>query len=50
VHHVVTGGAGPAVLLVNGWPQTWYAWRLVMPRLVDRFTVVAAEPRGVGGS
>jgi pimeloyl-ACP methyl ester carboxylesterase len=29
--HVVTGGDGPPLLLVHGWPQTWYAWRLVMP-------------------
>ena len=28
---VVTGGDGPPLLLVHGWPQTWYAWRLVMP-------------------
>ena len=31
--HVVTGGDGPPLLLVHGWPQTWYAWRLVMPAL-----------------
>ena len=24
--HVVTGGDGPPLLLVHGWPQTWYAW------------------------
>ena len=46
--HVVTGGSGPAVLLLPGWPQTWYAWRLLMPALAERFTVVAAEPRGTG--
>jgi pimeloyl-ACP methyl ester carboxylesterase len=23
--HVVTGGDGPPLLLVHGWPQTWYA-------------------------
>ena len=49
-HHVVTGGRGPALLLINGWPQTWYAWRLVMPALAEHFTVVAVEPRGVGDS
>jgi hypothetical protein len=31
--HVVTGGDGPPLLLVHGWPQTWFAWRLVMPGL-----------------
>jgi pimeloyl-ACP methyl ester carboxylesterase len=30
---VVTGGKGQPLLLVHGWPQTWYAWRLVMPAL-----------------
>src|SRR5215831_18511169 len=27
--HTVTGGAGPPLLLVHGWPQTWYAWRML---------------------
>src|SRR5690349_18950043 len=31
--HAVIGGKGPPVLLVHGWPQTWYQWRLVMPAL-----------------
>jgi hypothetical protein len=26
-----TPEVGPPLLLVHGWPQTWYAWRLVMP-------------------
>ncbi|MEU5212670.1 alpha/beta hydrolase [Streptomyces sp. NPDC020742] len=46
--HAVTGGQGPALLLVGGWPQTWYAWRLVMPALAPDFTIVAVDPRGVG--
>jgi pimeloyl-ACP methyl ester carboxylesterase len=46
--HVVTGGDGPPLLLLPGWPQTWYAWRLVMPALARDFSVVAADPRGVG--
>ncbi|HKR69013.1 MAG TPA: alpha/beta hydrolase, partial [Streptosporangiaceae bacterium] len=29
--HAVVGGSGPPLLLVHGWPETWYAWRLVMP-------------------
>ena len=28
--HVVTGGEGPPLLLVHGWPQIWYAWRMLM--------------------
>lgn len=46
--HVVTGGSGPAVLLLAGWPQSWYAWRHIMPTLAEDFTVVAADPRGSG--
>ncbi|MFD7894275.1 alpha/beta fold hydrolase [Streptomyces sp. NPDC059743] len=46
--HAVTGGEGPPLLLVHGWPQTWYAWRLLMPALARDFQVVAVEQRGVG--
>lgn len=46
--HAVTGGQGPALLLVGGWPQTWYAWREVMPALAREHTVVAVDPRGTG--
>ena len=46
--HVVTGGEGPPLLLVHGWPQTWYAWRLVMPALAHDFSVVAPDQRGTG--
>ena len=31
--HVVTGGGGPPLLLIHGWPGSWYYWRLVMPAL-----------------
>jgi pimeloyl-ACP methyl ester carboxylesterase len=46
--HAVTGGDGPPLLLVCGWPQTWYAWRLLMPALARDHRVVAVDPRGVG--
>ena len=46
--HVVTGGDGPPLLLVHGWPQTWYAWRLVMPVLARDFQVIAPDQRGTG--
>nr|WP_157408424.1 alpha/beta hydrolase [Actinoplanes sp. N902-109] len=48
--HAVTGGTGPALLLVGGWPQFWWQWRKVMPRLAGHFTVVAVDPRGTGRS
>jgi pimeloyl-ACP methyl ester carboxylesterase len=46
--HVVAGGQGPPLLLVHGWPQTWYAWRLVMPALARDFQVIAPDQRGCG--
>ena len=46
--HVVTGGDGPPLLLVHGWPQTWYAWRMLMPALARDFSVVAVDQRGIG--
>jgi pimeloyl-ACP methyl ester carboxylesterase len=46
--HAATGGQGPPLLLVHGWPQTWYQWRLVMPALARDFQVVAVDQRGIG--
>jgi pimeloyl-ACP methyl ester carboxylesterase len=46
--HVVVGGDGPPLLLVHGWPQSWYQWRFVMPALARDFQVVAVDQRGIG--
>jgi pimeloyl-ACP methyl ester carboxylesterase len=46
--HAVIGGDGPPLLLVHGWPETWYAWRLVMPALAKSFQVIAVDQRGIG--
>ncbi|MEU8816870.1 alpha/beta hydrolase [Actinoplanes sp. NPDC048796] len=46
--HVVIGGEGPALLLVHGWPQNWYAWRRLMPALARDHTVIAVDQRGIG--
>jgi pimeloyl-ACP methyl ester carboxylesterase len=46
--HAVIGGDGPPLLLVHGWPQTWYAWRMLMPTLARDFQVVAVDQRGIG--
>jgi pimeloyl-ACP methyl ester carboxylesterase len=46
--HAVIGGDGPPLLLVHGWPETWYAWRLVMPALARDFEVIAVDQRGIG--
>jgi Epoxide hydrolase N terminus len=31
--HYVIGGQGDPVVLLHGWPQTWYEWHKVMPAL-----------------
>ncbi|MFE7774595.1 alpha/beta fold hydrolase [Streptomyces sp. NPDC057445] len=49
--HYVTGGQGPAVVLVHGWPFTWIEWRAAMPPLAEAgFTVIAPDLRGSGDS
>ena len=46
--HAVVGGSGPPLLLVHGWPEFWYAWRMVMPALARDFEVIAVDQRGIG--
>ncbi len=46
--HLVEMGQGPVLILIHGWPQTWFAWRGVMPRLATRYRVVAPDLRGTG--
>jgi pimeloyl-ACP methyl ester carboxylesterase len=48
--HTVRGGAGTPVVLLHGFPQTWWEWRKVMPALAARHTVVAVDLRGAGFS
>ena len=46
--HAVVGGDGPPLLLIHGWPGSWYYWRLVMPALARDFEVIAVDQRGIG--
>ncbi len=45
-----TGGAGPPLLLLHGYPQTHVAWHRVAPRLMRHFTLVIPDLRGYGRS
>ena len=46
--HYVEAGSGVPLLLLHGWPQTWYEWRHVIPELSRRFRVIAPDLRGLG--
>jgi pimeloyl-ACP methyl ester carboxylesterase len=48
--HYVRGGQGPAVILLHGCPETWAAYRTIMPRLAERYTVIAVDLPGIGRS
>lgn len=49
MHYVIAGDGEPVVLL-HGFPQTWYEWRLIMPALAARYRVIAPDLRGLGDS
>ena len=44
----VRGGHGPTLLLLHGYPETWYVWRDVLPALARHYTVVAPDLPGAG--
>ncbi|WP_010163414.1 alpha/beta fold hydrolase [Sphingomonas sp. PAMC 26617] len=48
--HAVIGGSGPPLVLIHGFPQTWWEWHGIMPELAKRHTVVAVGLRGAGHS
>ncbi|MEW5851889.1 MAG: alpha/beta hydrolase [Myxococcota bacterium] len=47
--HVAEQGAGPPVILLHGWPESWFCWRHQLPSLARAgFRVVAPDLRGFG--
>jgi pimeloyl-ACP methyl ester carboxylesterase len=48
--HYVRGGKGQPIILIHGFPEDWYEFHKVMPRLAKKFTVIAVDLRGIGGS
>jgi len=48
--HYVTGGKGPLVVLLHGFPDYWYTWRDQLPVLAKDFQVVAVDLRGYNKS
>ncbi|HTR27076.1 MAG TPA: alpha/beta hydrolase [Terriglobales bacterium] len=48
--HYLTAGKGPAVILLHGYTQTSRMWRPIIPRLAEKFTVIAPDLPGIGDS
>ncbi|MDT0391121.1 alpha/beta fold hydrolase [Streptomyces dubilierae] len=49
--HLVEQGDGPLVLLLHGFPESWYAWRHQLPALAGAgYRAVAVDVRGYGRS
>lgn len=48
--HYVTGGSGTPVVVIHGWPQSWYGWWPIMPALAEHHTVYAVDLPGLGDS
>ncbi|MGW2836541.1 alpha/beta fold hydrolase [Streptomyces sp. NPDC001493] len=46
----VIGGHGPTLVLLHGYPQTWYEWRALLPELSRHYTVIAPSLPGAGKS
>ncbi|MFJ8938635.1 alpha/beta fold hydrolase [Streptomyces sp. NPDC102365] len=50
LHYVSAGTTGSPVLLVHGWPETWWAFRKLIPLLAPSHRVLALDLRGFGDS
>jgi pimeloyl-ACP methyl ester carboxylesterase len=50
LHYVAAGTSGSPVLLVHGWPETWWAFRSLIPLLAENHRVYALDLRGFGDS
>jgi pimeloyl-ACP methyl ester carboxylesterase len=48
--HVAEAGQGEPLVLQHGWPQSWWAWRFLIPPLAERYRVIAPDLRGMGWS
>ncbi|GHO96447.1 dehalogenase [Reticulibacter mediterranei] len=46
--HYVSGGKGQPLVLLHGFPETWYTWHKVLPDLAKHYRVIAPDMRGAG--
>jgi haloacetate dehalogenase len=50
MQHYVEAGSGPPVVLLHGFPETWYAWRHQIPVLGQRYRLIVPDLRGYGAT
>lgn len=50
LHYVSAGTSGSPILLVHGFPESWWAFHRLIPLLADRHRVFAVDLRGFGDS
>ena len=51
IHYVEAGEGDRTIVLIHGFPQTWWEWRFIIPKLaVANFRVIAIDYRGAGDS
>jgi pimeloyl-ACP methyl ester carboxylesterase len=48
--HYVSGGRGDPLVLLPGWPETWWTFHKIMPALAEHYTVIVVDIRGMGAS
>jgi pimeloyl-ACP methyl ester carboxylesterase len=48
--HYVVGGKGEPLVLLPGWPETWWTFHKIMPALAEHYTVIVVDLRGMGAS
>ncbi|GAA6767081.1 hypothetical protein AAFH68_30290 [Flavobacterium sp. CGRL1] len=48
--HYATGGQGSPLVLIPGWPQTWWSYRKIMPILAEKHSLIVVDLRGMGSS
>jgi pimeloyl-ACP methyl ester carboxylesterase len=48
--HYVEGGEGSPLILLAGWPQTWWSFHKIMPMLAKHHKVIVVDFRGMGSS
>lgn len=48
--HYVKGGKGELLVLLPGYPETWWAYHKIMPLLARKYQVIVVEMRGMGSS